>query len=289
MTTQTSGIDLHIHTTVSDGTDRPEELLQKIREKGLKLFSVTDHDDIKVCRVIRSMLGENDPRFVSGVEFSCRDEKGRYHILGYGYDDNADSIHRVVEKGHDMRMTKVHARLDYLKQQVGFTFPEEEIRELLAMDNPGKPHIAKMMVGHGYAESISQAIHDYINGLRIRNLFLKPEEAIQGILGAGGIPVLAHPSFGDGDELVVGDELEERLRHVLSFGLQGVEGFYSGFSAQNRDEVLDLAEKYNLYVTAGSDYHGSNKPVQLGDTGLPDASCWPSGLIRFLTAIEYIQ
>jgi hypothetical protein len=145
------------------------------------------------------------------------------------------------------------------------------------------------MVGHGYAESISQAIHDYINGLRIRNLFLKPEEAIQGILGAGGIPVLAHPSFGDGDELVVGDELEERLRHVLSFGLQGVEGFYSGFSAQNRDEVLDLAEKYNLYVTAGSDYHGSNKPVQLGDTGLPDASCWPSGLIRFLTAIEYIQ
>ena len=289
MTTQTSGIDLHIHTTVSDGTDRPEELLPKIREKGLKLFSVTDHDDIKVCRVIRSMLGENDPRFVSGVEFSCRDEKGRYHILGYGYDDNADSIRRVVEKGHDMRMTKVHARLDYLKQQVGFTFPEEEIRELLAMDNPGKPHIAKMMVGHGYAESISQAIHDYINGLRIRNLFLKPEEAIQGILGAGGIPVLAHPSFGDGDELVVGDELEERLRHVLSFGLQGVEGFYSGFSAQNRDEVLDLAEKYNLYVTAGSDYHGSNKPVQLGDTGLPDASCWPSGLIRFLTAIEYIQ
>ena len=287
MTAQTSRIDLHIHTTVSDGTDRPEELLPKIREKGIELFSVTDHDDIKACRVIRSLLGENDPRFVTGVEFSCRDEQGRrYHILGYGYDENADSIRRIVEKGHALRMIKVRARLDYVQKEFGFAFPEEEIRGLLAMDNPGKPHIAAMMVRHGYAESISQAIHKYINGLRIRDYFLRPDEAIQSILGAGGIPVLAHPSYGDGDEIVVGDELETRLRYVLDFGLQGVEAFYSGFTPKLRAEVLSLAEKYSLYVTAGSDYHGSNKLVVLGDTGLPDPDLWPSGLTRFLEVIQ---
>jgi hypothetical protein len=286
MTEAVSRLDLHIHTCVSDGTDRPEELLPIIREKGLDLFSVTDHDDIKACRVIRSLLKEGDPRFLSGVEFSCRDEMGRYHILGYGYDDNAESIHRVVEKGHAMRMTKFQARLDYVQKEFGFTFSEDEIRQLLSMDNPGKPHLGKLMVEHGYAESISQAIHKYINGLRIRDLFLKPEEAIESILNAGGIPVLAHPSYGDGDDLLIGEVLEERLKHVLAFGLQGVEAFYSGFTPKLRAEVLALAGKYNLYVTAGSDYHGSNKLVVLGDTGLDSCQKCPEGLTRFLAAID---
>lgn len=284
MSDQKTTIDLHIHTVVSDGTDRPEELLPKIREKGIGLFSVTDHDDIKTCRVIRTLLKENDPRFLSGVEFSCRDAHGRYHILGYGYDDQAESMHRIVKKSHDLRMMKVQARLDYLKEEFGFTFPAEEIRELLAMDNPGKPHIGKMMVRHGYAVNIGQAIHDYINGIRFPNQFLKPDEAIRSILDAGGIPVLAHPCYGDGDEIVLGDELEMRLKHTLDYGLQGVEGFYSGFTDKLRNEVLGLAKKYSLYVTAGSDYHGENKLVCLGDTGLDQACEIPEGMTRFLEA-----
>ena len=285
MTVQKKRMDLHIHTTVSDGTDRPEELLSKIRVGGFELFSVTDHDDIKAVRIIRPLLKECDPHFLSGVEFSCRDELGRYHILGYGYDENGDSIRSIVEKGHSMRMVKTKARLDYVQKTYGFAFPEDELRQLLSMDNPGKPHIAKLMVQHGYAESISQAIHNYINGLRIRDQFLKPDEAIQSILDAGGIPVLAHPSYGDGDEILVGDEMETRLKHVLAFGLQGVEAFYSGFTDKLRAEVLSLAEKYSLYVTAGSDYHGTNKLVRLGDTGLDHCREWPEGLTRFLSAI----
>lgn len=285
MTFRTGRIDLHIHTTVSDGTDRPEKLLPRIREEGIELFSVTDHDDIKASRIIRPLLKESDPHFLSGVEFSCRDELGRYHILGYGYNENADSILAIVEKGHSLRMMKTKARLDYVQETFGFRFPEDEVQQLLSMDNPGKPHIAKLMVQHGYAESISQAIHNYINGLRIRDQFLKPEEAIQSILDAGGIPILAHPSYGDGDELLVDDELETRLKHVLAFGLKGVEAFYSGFSDKLRGEVLALAEKYGLYVTAGSDYHGSNKLVRLGDTGLVNCRNWPAGLIRFLEKV----
>lgn len=285
MISQIERIDLHMHTTVSDGTDRPEELLPKIREKGINLFSVTDHDDVKACRIVRSLLKEGDPLFLSGVEFSCRDEMGRYHILGYGYDDNAESMRRIIEKGHALRMTKLQARLDYIKREFGLSFSEDEIRELWSMDNPGKPHIGKLIVKHGYAESITQAINKYINGLWVRNLLLKPEEAIQSILDAGGIPVLAHPPYGDGDEHVTGEELEMRLRHVLGFGLQGVEAFYSGYTPELCAEVLGLAEKYSLYVTAGSDYHGSNKTVVLGDTGLDGCRKWPEGLTRFLTAV----
>ena len=277
-------LDLHLHTTVSDGTDRPEELLPKIREAGIGLFSVTDHDDIKAARILRTLRKADDPLFLPGVEFSCRDELGRYHILGYGYDETAASIQAVVDKGHSLRMTKLRMRLDYVQNKLGFTFSDEEVQQLFAMDNPGKPHLAKLMVKHGYAGSITQAIHDYINRLRVREQFLKPEEAIQGILDAGGIPVLAHPSFGDGDESLTGGELESRLKRLLAFGLQGMEAFYSGFSPELRDENLALAEKYGLYVTAGSDYHGSNKSISLGDTGLDDCPERPEALLRFLEA-----
>lgn len=279
-------IDLHIHTTVSDGTDTPEAVLARVREAGIGLFAVTDHDAVKGCGVIRSIRTTDDPAFLTGVEFSCRDEEGKYHILGYGYDPDAPSIQKLVETGHGYRMNKVNARLEFLKTEFGFTFPAEEIRQLLTLDNPGKPHIGNLMVRYGYAETREQAIRDYINKLRGRTQFLRPEEAIRGILAGGGIPVLAHPSYGSGVELIVGDEMDNRLRKLLDFGLQGVEAFYSGFTKRLREEVLSLARRYGLYVTAGSDYHGTNKPVRLGDTGLGDPALWPEGLRRFLTVIS---
>ena len=150
------------------------------------------------------------------------------------------------------------------------------------MDNPGKPHIGNMMVRHGYAASKEQAIREYINRISFRDEYLGPEEVIRGILGGGGIPVLAHPSYGDGDQLILGGDMEKRLRHLMEYGLQGVEGFYSGFTPLISREVLAFAARFDLYVTAGSDYHGENKMVPLGDTGLDQAAEWPEGLIRFL-------
>ena len=85
-------IDLHMHTTISDGTDTPEMVLARVKEAGLTLFSVTDHDAIKSSQIIPSLLGEGDVRFLSGVEFSCKDEEGKYHILGYGYNADAKPI-----------------------------------------------------------------------------------------------------------------------------------------------------------------------------------------------------
>ena len=150
------------------------------------------------------------------------------------------------------------------------------------MYNPGKPHIANLMVSYGYAETKEEAIKEYINQIHFVDEFVRPEEAIKGILGAGGIPVLAHPSFGSGDELILGEEMDHRLRRLMEFGLKGVEAFYSGFTEKLRKEVLFFAEKYRLYVTAGSDYHGTNKLVQLGETGLDEVDEIPDGLTRFL-------
>lgn len=285
-------IDLHMHTLISDGTDSLEEIVAHVREAGLGLFSVTDHDSIKagirIPPLLKEIPLEQRTPFIRGVEFSCKDEMGKYHILGYGYDPAVPGIVEVVFKGHTLRMKKTRARLEFLKERFGFSFPEEEIQELLTRDNPGKPHIAQLMIKYGYADNIKEAINNYINKKEFENVHVRPEEAIEGILMSGGIPVLAHPSYGDGDDLILGEEMDQRLRRMMDFGIEGVEAFYSGFTPKIQSEVLELADKYDLYVTAGSDYHGGNKMVSLGWTNLEDMTEAPEGLMHFLDDVEII-
>ena len=280
--------DLHLHTTVSDGSDTPTELISRVKEAGIKLFSVTDHDAVKGCGLVMESLTKGDPDFITGVEFSTRDEQGKYHILGYNYDLHSQAVLDTVEKGHNLRMKKVMKRLDFLKTEFGFDFPEEEIQQLLRLDNPGKPHIGNMMVKYGYAKSKDKAIDDYINKLHNKSEYIRPEEAIKGIRDAGGIPVLAHPVYGSGGELIMGQDIEDRIKRLTELGIMGVEAFYSGFSPKMTRLMLDLAHRYDLYVTAGSDYHGTNKAVVLGDTGLDDARELPDGMKRFLSDIGCI-
>lgn len=282
-------IDLHMHTTVSDGTDAPEEIIAHVKEAGLSLFSVTDHDAVRGCGVICSMLTKEDPRFITGAEFSCKDEKGKYHILGYGYDPTAPAMRKLVETGHGYRMKKVQARIEFLQEEFGFVFPQEELDKIYAMDNPGKPHIGNMMTRLGYTESKEEAITKYINQLHFASAYVRPEEAIEGILGAEGIPVLAHPSYGSGDQIIVGEEMEQRICRLKEYGLQGLEGFYSGFTGKLIREILSYAGKYGLYVTAGSDYHGSNKMVVLGDTNFTEEYAVPEGMERFLEDVNMAE
>ncbi len=278
-------IDLHMHTTVSDGTDSPEQLPEKLKAAGITLFSVTDHDAVKAVKILRKILKKDDPVFIPGVEFSCKDENGKYHILGYGYDPDSPDLNALVARTHQLRMEKVLARLDFLKTEFGFAFPQEELDRLCAMDNPGKPHIGNLMVKYGFAKTKEEAILDYIDKLRIRNKYIRPEEAIAAILAGGGVPVLAHPFYGSGNELILGDEMDGRLRRLMEYGLQGVEAFYSGFTDKLRASMLAFAKRYHLYVTAGSDYHGTNKLVKLGDTGLDTTAEYPEGLTRFLKTV----
>jgi predicted metal-dependent phosphoesterase TrpH len=288
-------IDLHMHTTVSDGTDRPEEILEKAREAGLYVFSVSDHDAIKCSTIIPGLLKNGDPEFITGVEFSCKDEEGKYHILGYGYDPEGESIRRVVEQGHAFRMDTVRRRLAFLSDAFGFTFPKEETDALLSLDNPGKPHIGNLMVKYGYAKTKEEAILEYINKMPRKEAYVDPKDAIEGILGAGGIPVLAHPFFGSGSQTIPFTDIRDRVGRLKSYGLSGIEGFYSGFDGDMIRYALEVAEEMDLYVTAGSDYHGGNKTVKLGDTGLerilsempgdPSLEKVP-GLLRFLQDVK---
>ena len=279
-------IDLHMHTIVSDGTDSLSEIIVAVKKSGIDLFSVTDHDAIRGGKEVPGILKEDDPAFIAGVEFSCKDEYGKYHILGYGYDPYGESINKVVDKGHSLRMEKVEARIEFLNEEFGFVFSKEDLDELMARDNPGKPHIGNMMVKYGYAESKEDAIKNYINKKKFKSAYVKPDEAIEGILGSGGIPVLAHPTYGNGEDLILGDEMEERILRLMGMGIQGLEAYYSGFTDKIQEEILGFAEKYNLFVTAGSDYHGKNKMIPLGDNNLRRVSDGPEGLRRFLETIN---
>ena len=282
-------IDLHMHSTVSDGTDSPEELLDRVREAGLGLFALTDHDAAKGCSAICRALRAGDPEFICGVEFSCRDTEGKYHILGYGYDPDRRAVYRLIEKAHGLRIKKVKARIDFLRDEFGFVFPADEVEKLLSADNPGKPHIANLMIKFGYADTKETAIKEYINRRHFRSEYILPEDAIGAILESGGIPVLAHPSYGDGDDLILGEDMNERLRHLIGIGLRGVEAFYSGFTEKLRCEMLSFAERYDLYVTAGRDYHGKNKMIDLGDVGAQDGISGTEGFRRFYNDVRKVH
>ena len=287
-------IDLHMHSTVSDGTDTPEELCGLVRRAGIGLFSLTDHDDTRGCeRLLEKRMktpvsgaeSEQPCLFITGAEFSSRDRLGKYHILGYGYDVHAPAMHTFSRRLHALRLKKVQARLDFLKERFGFVFSEEDLQELFARDNPGKPHIGNLMVQYGYAPTKEEAIHSYINQKKFRTEYISPEEAIGTILESGGIPILAHPAYGNGDQMILGKELRARILRLKEMGLAGVEGYYSGFLPAMSQEVIALAEEFGMYVTAGSDYHGRNKLVDIGDTGLAGVSLGTPGLVRFLETI----
>lgn len=262
-------IDLHMHSTFSDGTDTPEEILANVKKAGIDIFSLTDHDESQGAALLLEYVKNEpeSPAFLTGAEFSCRDEYGRYHILGHNYDPESPSMKELTRIFHDLRIGKVKARVDMLRDEKGFEFSDEDLTALFANKNPGKPHIGNLMVKYGYAPDRSSAI-DLISKLPVKSRRVRPEEAIEAITKGGGIPTLAHGFYGDGDQLLMTDELEERVARLKELGLRGLECFYSGFSEKMINTSLRLANKYGLLVTAGSDYHGANKLVRIGDTGV---------------------
>ena len=265
-----------MHSTWSDGTDSPRELLTKVKGAGISYFAITDHDEYRGSRQLLLQLKEIPdkvrPVFITGAEFSCRDEKGKYHILAYAYDTQSAAIRSLMASVHKVRIEKAANRMTFLKDKYGFSFSESEYAALMRHHNPGKPHIAKLMIRHGYAGTISEAISNFLDHYHGPERRIRPEEAIEAVLKAGGIPVLAHGPFGDGEQDLGPEEMEKRVLRLKEAGLMGVEAFYSGFSPAHRDMMLGLAGRSGLLVTAGSDYHGKNKIVQLGDTGPGEAA-----------------
>ncbi len=280
-------VDLHIHSNISDGTDTPEEILELAKQANIRLFSITDHDDISGCLRLLNVYKETDIKFITGVELSCSDIEGKYHILGYNFDVNSPYIRELVKKTHDIRIGKTKKRLELLKKEFGIIFPDNEISDLFLNENPGKPHLANLMVKYGYSKTKEEAISGYIDKLNIPENYINPSEAISNIVKSGGIPVLAHPSYGSGDQFIVGEDMNSRLKKLIHYGLKGVEVFYSGFTVKLINEMLFWAKKYNLFATAGSDYHGKNKLTAIGETGLSDVDSPPVEMLKFFKMVNF--
>lgn len=261
--------DLHLHSNVSDGTDSPGELLNKVRQSDIDIFALTDHDAYLGCQEIGKLLVPGDPLFLSGIELSCADAGGKYHILGYAFDPCGQSIQEAVEITHAARREKALNRLHFLETQLGAAFSGQDIQALMENKNPGKPHIVRLLLDKGYIAEKAEGF-SILSRYHGKERRLTPEEAIDAILRSGGIPVLAHGILADGSQRLTREQVTQRVQRLKTFGLMGLEGFYSAYDTEQTGIMLSLAEENQLLVTAGSDYHGSNKTVRLGDSGRAD-------------------
>jgi len=258
--------DLHMHSVFSDGSDDPRKLIDSVKKAGIDLFALTDHDSYEGCAEVESLLCDSDPKFICGVELSCEDEQGKYHILGYSYNVNKPSIRDAIELTHSARVRKAGHRVKFLRETCGFDITEEEERELLSNPNPGKPHFVQFLLKKGYVSSKTEGF-ELVDKYKEKERKLTPDEAIEAILQADGIPVLAHGILGSGSQILTKEEIDQRVARLKAMGLMGLECYYSTYTDWQRDVMISLAEKYNLLITAGSDYHGINKTIPVGGTG----------------------
>ncbi len=250
----------------SDGSDTPLELIEKAKKKGISLISVTDHDTL----VGLNTAGVGDRygiTVVSGVEFSCRvyGEGGfDCHILGYGFDPENEDIKAALRHGREQRLAKLEARLKYLKERFGIEFSEEEIGELHSYNSVAKPHLARLIIKHGLADSVADAIDKYLKGEKFPDDRIDAKEAIEAIALAGGVSIYAHPLGGERETRLTREELMRRAIVLKQHGIRGMECYYSRYNADDEEFLSSFAKSQGLLVSGGSDYHGENKTVVLG-------------------------
>ncbi|MGN1391726.1 MAG: PHP domain-containing protein, partial [Sharpea porci] len=176
---QYSHIDLHMHSSCSDGSDDPLLLLKKVEEAHIHTFALTDHDTIKGNALIRSHV-PSSMTFINGIEFSTITPIRQAHILGYGFDETDPQLIEAIQKGEALRKHKLEVRLDYLKQQ-GVILKVEDIAYLRNLDVAAKPHIARVLMKNGYGTTITEAINTYLTGCPQENDRLDAKTAIQAI------------------------------------------------------------------------------------------------------------
>ena len=255
--------DLHIHTTASDGTDTPAQLLWNIQKAGITAFAITDHDTIKGALAMKKIIPPG-LRFIKGIEFSCKAEGGKCHILGLNYDENNPSFQEALRKGDELRHAKFWQRIEMLHDQFSITFTDDETASLLSTPSVGKPHIANMLVRKGLAENRQDAITRYIDQCRTGSSRIDAGFAVRAILAAGGLPVWAHPLGGEGEPELPEHKFRVMLQELAGYGLKGLECWYSKYKPAKCEWLSKWAERFGLSISGGSDYHGTNKNIPLG-------------------------
>jgi len=260
-------IDLHSHTTESDGTYSPRELVEAAVAEGLEALAVTDHDSFNGYELARPIAAEAGLNLICGIELSTKVRRGHrktVHLLGYFLE--GEPCGDLVDWLRELQSTRRdrNRRLADKLQSMGMAVTLEEV-EALGRSMAGRPHFARILVSKGYVANYREAFDRYLDESASAYVDREEptlEEAIGRLRASGGISSLAHPvrlNLSDREE-------EERLVATLAGqGLTAIEAHHSDHGPEDTARYLDLAGKYGLKVTGGSDFHGENKPgVRLG-------------------------
>lgn len=255
--------DLHTHSNFSDGSDSIEQLAENIQKAEIDIFALTDHDTIEGCLEIKKLVPSNI-RFIPAVELTCKTDEVKCHILGYYCDPENSLLKSLIAKGKLLRHKKLETRIEYLRTVHGINLTEEELNWLYSRRSVVKTHLANILVNRGLAENNLEAMAKYLDGCKTGNTRFDGEEGINTIKASGGIPVWAHPLGGEGEEHITPDEFYKKFEVLKSAGIQGLECYYSRYSLDEIDFLVNFANKNNLLISGGSDYHGTNKDIPLG-------------------------
>ena len=261
--------DLHVHSNASDGTDTTEELLQNIQNSGIKIFALTDHDTIKGALKMQKLIPD-DIKFIKGIEFSCKTKNSKCHILGLNYNENDKYFQEALKAGEDLRHEKFFKRIDFLRDKFNINFTSEEIETLLKTPSVGKIHLGNLIVKKGFANTCVEAMENIVDKCKTSNDKIDAELAVSAINLSGGISVWAHPLGGAREKEPTEEKFRETLGELMSFGLKGLECFYSKYKFEKCKWLEKTAHENNLLISGGSDYHGKNKVIPLGRLNADD-------------------
>ena len=250
--------DLHIHSNFSDGSDTIPELIKNIKDAGINIFALTDHDTIAGLPEVEKHL-PNDIKFIKGVELTCKTKDIKCHILGYNINPENKKLNDLIAKGKILRRNKLEKRIAYLKEVWNIKLTQEELDWLYSRPSVVKTHFANILVNRGLSDNNLDAMKKYLDGCKTGNSRFDGEEAIQIIKNAGGIPVWAHPLGGEGENHLSQEEFLPKLKIMIESGIKGLECYYSRYNQKEIEFLISCAKENNLLVTGGSDYHGSNK------------------------------
>ncbi|MBE5799580.1 MAG: PHP domain-containing protein [Clostridiales bacterium] len=244
--------DLHMHSTASDGVYAPDELMKRAVGLGFTHVALTDHDSVAGIPLARETAEKLGMTLTNGVELSCGAQK-EIHVLGYGFDPDNEALRAFCEERVAQREARTAAMVQRLCE-LGKPIDMARVREL-ARGVMGRPHVARAMLEAGYVLSVSEAFDRYLKPGRpayVPKEDVKVSEAVRLIDQAGGIAVLAHPM-----ELKMGDTmLESLIGEWKGQGLAGVEVYHPSAQNNHASFLLHLAQRENMLVTGGSDFHG---------------------------------
>ncbi len=267
-------IDLHVHSNASDGTLTPSEIINLAHELGLGAIAITDHDTLAGSKQAADLAVPASIELVSGVEISAApivstDSVSSYHILGYFVRLDDPTLNQTLNQLQEFRRNRNHQMLERLNQ-IGIHLDPADIETQADGGEVGRPHIATALLKKGIVDSINEAFDNYLSKGRpayVDKKRLSCEDAIRIISKAGGVPVLAHPGLLNLD---LGDELESRIAALKQKGLAGIEVYYPEHSLETIEFLLEVADRHDLVITGGTDFHGALKPEVMMGSGYGD-------------------